>query len=240
MHSYSLENAEKFNWSSISGNLNAERISHLEKYLIGHTILDAGCGGGAYVEFLAQQGFQVVGVDKYEDFLAVARRKGNCRYIQGEITNLTFSDKYFDCTYCFDVLEHVDDLAAIKELARVTSKIIIITVPQKDDFFYKYGLTYITYRDPTHLRYYTEETLKQLCLSVNPSKVLILSEGRIPIQSIFSEIVRSKVQKEEAPNFFCSRITDTVLNICRQLSIFLIGKVNLKGYDLGLVAVVFM
>ena len=66
--SYSLENAQNFNWSSVSGNLNSERVSHLETYLVGNKILDAGCGGGAFVEFLSQKGLEVTGVDKYNQF----------------------------------------------------------------------------------------------------------------------------------------------------------------------------
>ena len=131
---YSLENAKKFNWSSISGNLNAERVSHLENYLVGNKILDAGCGGGAYVEFLSHKGHEVTGIDKYDEFLKVAREQGReGNYVQGDLTNLPFADKAFDCTFCFDVLEHIDDLLAIKELARVTKKRLIIAVPKEDE-----------------------------------------------------------------------------------------------------------
>jgi 2-polyprenyl-3-methyl-5-hydroxy-6-metoxy-1,4-benzoquinol methylase len=54
---YSLENAEKFKWSSVSGDLNPERISYLRKYIVGSRVLDAGCGGGGYVDFLCRRGF---------------------------------------------------------------------------------------------------------------------------------------------------------------------------------------
>ncbi|KAF3885779.1 class I SAM-dependent methyltransferase [Tolypothrix bouteillei] len=158
---YTIENAEKFNWSSVSGQLNPERVSHLDKYLIGKKILDAGCGGGAYVEFLSQKNLEVTGVDKYEHFLQVARQKGKLgTYIQADITNLPFPDKVFDCTYCYDVLEHIDDQAAIKELIRVTSKRLIVAVPQEDEIMKKFNLTFLHYQDKTHLRNYTENSLK--------------------------------------------------------------------------------
>jgi SAM-dependent methyltransferase len=187
---YSLENAQKFNWSSISGNLNPERVSHLENYVVGKKLLDAGCGGGAYVEFLAQKGFEVTGVDKYEEFLQVAREQGRLgTYVQGDVTNLPFPDKAFDCTYCFDVLEHVNDELAIKELARVTSRRLIISVPRKDEIMHQFGLTFYPYRDPTHLRYYTEDSLRELALKINCSKVEVVPEGFIPFHALFMEML---------------------------------------------------
>jgi ubiquinone/menaquinone biosynthesis C-methylase UbiE len=186
---YSIENAQKFNWSSISGNLLSERVAHLEKYLVGQKILDAGCGGGAYVEFLSQREYEVTGIDKYDEFLQVAREKGRLgTYIQADILNIPFPDKSFDCTFCFDVLEHVDDQAAIQELARVTKKRIIMAVPQKDEVMENFGLTFRPYQDPTHLRYYTPETIKALAQSVNGSVIEVITEGIIPFHALFNEM----------------------------------------------------
>ena len=190
---YSLENAQKFNWSSVTGNLDPERVSHLETYLVGKKILDAGCSGGAYVDFLARKGLEVTGVDKYDQFLAIAREKGLMgTYVQGDVTNLPFADKTFDCTYCFDVLEHVDDWRAIQELTRVTTKRLILAVPQKDELMNQFGLTFITYQDPTHLRYYTEDSLRYLVSKIPYSEVKIFAEGIIPLNFLFKEMLEKK------------------------------------------------
>jgi ubiquinone/menaquinone biosynthesis C-methylase UbiE len=201
---YSLENAQKFNWSSISGNLNPERVSHLENYVVGKKLLDAGCGGGAYVEFLAQKGFEVTGIDKYEEFLQVAREKGRLgTYVQGDVTNLPFADKTFDCTYCFDVLEHVDDQLAIQELARVTSKRLIIAVPREDTMMAKFGLAFNHYRDQTHLRYYTEDYLRQLAGSADYKDIEIIPEGFIPFELLFKEMLdKEKTSNKFSPSVF--------------------------------------
>lgn len=182
---YTVENAKKFNWSSISGNLNPERISHLETYIEGTRILDAGCGGGAYVEFLTSKGLTVTGVDKYEQFLRVARQRGRKGvYIESDLAKLPFSNKEFDCTYCYDVLEHVDDQAAIKELARVTSKRLIIAVPKEDNAMDKFNLTFLHYQDKTHLRNYTKESLKELVSLVSHSNLRIFPELAVPARSL--------------------------------------------------------
>src|SRR5882672_9181866 len=72
---YSVENAVRFNWHSVSGNLHQERVGLLKANILGTKILDAGCGGGAYVNFLAQSGFDVTGVDKHPQFLSIAAAK---------------------------------------------------------------------------------------------------------------------------------------------------------------------
>ena len=204
---YSLENAQKFKWSSVSGDLNPERVSHLETYLVGNKILDAGCGGGAYVEFLAQKGLEVTGVDKYNQFLQLARDKGQKgTYVQSDITNLPFPNKTFDCTYCFDVLEHVDDRLALQELTRVTTNRIIIAVPKEDEIMNKFSLTFYHYQDKTHLRNYTETSLKELISSIQFSKFVIEPELAVPLESLVRELVDFNLEKVLASEIKLSNI----------------------------------
>ncbi len=187
---YTLENARKFKWSSISGNLNPERLSHLENYLIGKKILDAGCGGGAYVEFLSGKGLEVIGIDKSEKFLQVAKQQRLLgTYLQGDLTNLPFQDKAFDCTYCFDVLEHIDDQFAIHELVRVTNKRIIIAVPKDDEVMSKFNLTFLHNQDRTHLRNYTEDYLRNLFTQINYADITIFPELAVPCANLVEEMI---------------------------------------------------
>jgi 2-polyprenyl-3-methyl-5-hydroxy-6-metoxy-1,4-benzoquinol methylase len=205
---YSLENAEKFKWSSISNNLNPERLSHLEIYLKGNKILDAGCGGGAYVEYLVQKGFEVTGIDKYEEFLAIAKAHSqNGSFLKGDLTKLPFLDKEFDCTYCFDVLEHVDDLLVIKELARVTKNRLIITVPKEDDIMSEFNLTFLHNQDKTHLRNYTELTLENLIKCVTVSDIYIFPELSIPVFNL----VREMIDTTNSASFKCRKVFNSLL-----------------------------
>jgi ubiquinone/menaquinone biosynthesis C-methylase UbiE len=209
---YSLENAQKFNWSSVSGNLNPERVSHLETYLVGEKILDAGCGGGAYVEFLSRKGLDVTGIDKHEQFLELAREQGRMgNYVQGDLTNLPFPDNTFDCTYCFDVLEHIDDKLAVQELVRVTKKRLIITVPKEDEVMQKYNLTFLHYQDKTHLRNYTSASLNSLLSAHSVSNLTIFPELAIPIKNIVAEM--SNFDLEEIANTVATYITTNVRSI---------------------------
>ena len=212
---YSVENAQKFNWSSVSGDLNSERVSHLETYLVGKKILDAGCGGGAYVEFLSRQGLDVTGIDKHEQFLQLAREQDRMgTYVQGDITNLPFPDNTFDCTYCFDVLEHIDDQRAIRELTRVTRSRLIITVPQEDEVMKRYNLTFLHYQDKTHLRNYSNESLNKLFLNNNLSKFMIFSELAIPLESLARETIKFDVEN------IAKKLTYSIISEKRILKLF--------------------
>lgn len=181
---YSLEHAKRAGWSSISGHLNGERVDFLKRYLMGTRVLDAGCGGGAYVDYLARSGFDAVGIDKYDIFLENAHAQD----YQGTFINvdldqpLPFSDAEFDSSICFDVLEHVDDAKVLRELARITRRRLIVAVPNEDSREDLYYLTYLTYLDQTHLRYYTEKSLGKLVETVQPTKVEIFTEGRVPLE----------------------------------------------------------
>lgn len=190
---YTVKNAKKFKWSSISGELNPERKSHLEKYLVGKKILDAGCGGGAYVEFLCARGLEVTGIDKYKQFLQIAQQQSfQGTYIQADIvSNLPFPDKAFDSTYCFDVLEHVNDEIAIKELARVTAQRLILAVPKEDNLMRNFNLTFLHYQDKTHLRNYTDKSLEKLIEKINPSKFFIFPELAIPSKRLVQQMLDS-------------------------------------------------
>lgn len=188
---YSLENAKKFGWGSVTGNLSTERVSHLEKYLLGQRILDAGCAGGAYASFFTRKGFQVAGIDRHAPFIHLAREnEQGGRWLQGDLTCLPFASKIFDCTYCFDVLEHVDDHLAIQELARVTTGRLILTVPQEDALMSRYNLTFLHYRDTTHLRYYTETSLRELVSTIKYSRLIVFPELAIPLRILVAELVK--------------------------------------------------
>lgn len=178
---YSVENAIKFAWGSVRGDLDAERVAILEKYVVGKIVLDAGCGGGGYVDFLVKNGFEASGVDKFGEFLNMAKERSlQGTFHQADIADMPFENKAFDTTICFDVLEHVDDIEAIKELARVTRKRIIVSVPSEaNEHLLSSGLTNFSYVDLTHLRYYNKGLLLHLAETVSPSNVEIFSTNTI-------------------------------------------------------------
>ena len=73
-------------------------------------VLDCGCGGGASVEYLANAGFQALGID-----IAQFRREQwkqrehvpRVTFVQADAVNLPFADKAFDIVLSSGMLEHI-------------------------------------------------------------------------------------------------------------------------------------
>lgn len=94
------------------------------------TILDVGCGTGKNMEVLAQYG-DIWGVDASKEALLFCKKRGLTQVKLGHVEHLPFEKEIFDVVCVLDVLEHVADSIAIKEIKRVLKDegLIIITVP---------------------------------------------------------------------------------------------------------------
>lgn len=94
--------------------------------LRGKRLLDLGCGYGGRTVFYAASGAEAFGIDPHEPAIESARAfaadsgvEADFKVGRGE--DLPFEDSSFDLVLSFDVLEHVQDPAAVfGEIARVT------------------------------------------------------------------------------------------------------------------------
>lgn len=88
-------------------------------------ILDAGCGTGGNLEWLARYAGRgrIVGIDLVGTALAFCRARGQRHLAQASATDLPFADASFDLVTSFDVLVQIPgagaDEQAIRELWRV-------------------------------------------------------------------------------------------------------------------------
>ena len=103
----------------------------------GLKLLDICCGSGMVSEYYAEQGALVTGLDFSEESIARANRrkekyKFKADFIEGDAQNLPFPDDSFDIVSVHDGLHHLEDTAkAVKEMARVARKAVIIIEPAK-------------------------------------------------------------------------------------------------------------
>jgi SAM-dependent methyltransferase len=83
-------------------------------------ILDAGCGTGRSLVFLAGRG-TATGIDYSPLALTCCRERGLSRLLCGSVNALPLADGAFDLVTSFDVLSHsaVDETRALREFARV-------------------------------------------------------------------------------------------------------------------------
>lgn len=86
--------------------------------LLGHlnhrarSILDLACGEGTFGLEASELGFEVVGVDKSEEMVEIARKKaresdGDVRFIQGDMRDLTLDAEFDLVTSWFDSMNYM-------------------------------------------------------------------------------------------------------------------------------------
>ena len=91
----------------------------------GKSALEVGSGGGILTEEIRKMGFVTTGIDPAEESVRTAANHAaaiglHITYDKGTGEHLPYPDKSFDCVFCCDVLEHVQDLPkVISEISRV-------------------------------------------------------------------------------------------------------------------------
>ena len=156
-------------------------------------ILDIGCGNGSLSNFLAQQGYEVVGVEESESGVKLANQSfPSCRFIQGSIYDLPYSElgDNFDIVIAVEVIEH---LFYPKELVRSSKKCLkpngglILTTPYhgylKNLVMAATGKMdnhFTALWDGGHIKFFSVPTMKDLLKSENYTNIKFKFAGRFP------------------------------------------------------------
>jgi SAM-dependent methyltransferase len=121
----------------------------------GARILDAGCGSGRTLDDLARRG-EAQGIELNPLGVRAARERGH-EVEEAPVEAIPHEDAGFDLVTCLDVIEHTDDdVAALRELARVTKSggRLIVTVPAHPRLWSQHDEV------NGHRRRYTREALR--------------------------------------------------------------------------------
>ncbi|MEA2435654.1 MAG: hypothetical protein QOF65_210, partial [Thermoleophilaceae bacterium] len=118
-------------------------------------VLDAGCGSGRTLDELARHG-EAHGMELNPAGVTAARARGH-HVLEGRVETIPYEDASFDLVTCLDVIEHTDDLAALRELRRVTRPggHLVVTVPAHPRLWSRHDEV------NGHRRRYTRETLQR-------------------------------------------------------------------------------
>lgn len=143
------------------------RFEYFRKSIFGKSILDFGCGNGAFLEIAITEGgaAQAVGIEQDEDALTFMRESGISCY--DKLTDVSGGGT-FDVAFLFHVIEHLPKPEAI--LVEIEKRLdsagaIVIETPNADDALLSYyhceAFADFTYWSP-HIYLYTERTLTAL------------------------------------------------------------------------------
>ena len=125
-HDYyrSIATAEQTHWWH-AGMLEISRALLGPRLAAGGAALDAGCGTGGFLRFLADQGTfaSLAGIDIAPAAIELARQSvPGADYRVGPLRDLPFEDRAFDLAVSNDVFQHVPEAdvgASLRELRRV-------------------------------------------------------------------------------------------------------------------------
>lgn len=167
-----------------------EKVQFLERYTVGNEILDVGCATGLYAAYLARQGKRVVGLD-YVFGLLPNVSQGVAGYVNGSALALPFADKQFDTVIIFDVLEHLNDYLALRELKRIARQRIIARVPLSEPAILENtGLIFYHHEDKTRLRTYSVEGIRTLLAETDLREVVIQPVCPVNVVLLFLRHIR--------------------------------------------------
>ncbi|MBI3315544.1 MAG: class I SAM-dependent methyltransferase [Candidatus Omnitrophica bacterium] len=133
-------------------NVHPERLEAIRKYA-GRSVLDVGCGNGAYVLKLAGE-YDMKGVDA-RPYGPWTGKPSHFSTYDG--FHLNEPDQSVDTILCFEVLEHLEDpFRILKECYRVCRKNVILTVPNCDvtPAMEKSFMVYSHWIDRSHRHFY--------------------------------------------------------------------------------------
>ena len=157
----------------------------LERIPDGGSVLDAGCGNGAYSAFLHELGYDVSGFDISQTVVnRAAELVPTGIFKTGTLGDgLPFAPEFFDAIWFTEVLEHVFDvhgsLADLNEVLK-TNGLLIMTTPFHGVIkntaialfgFEKHYNPYIS-----HIRFFTQKSLK---LSLENAGFKVLEMGGV-------------------------------------------------------------
>ncbi len=97
----------------------------------GKTALDLGCGVGSNLEVIRPFAPHVTGLDISAEALLYVKEKGYDATLESSATTIPLADHSIDIILCADMIEHVDDALAVKEMARVLTSggVVVCTTP---------------------------------------------------------------------------------------------------------------
>ncbi len=143
----------------------AETIS-LGKRLIP-PILDFGCGSGALVKILRDQGIEAYGLELDQEPILSSLSSDAKQHItlyDGEFP-LPFQDEAFNSVIAAEVVEHIPKYEeALSEISRITKHQFIITIPDMSSIplCYHNGVVPWHLLESTHVNFFTQSSLNKL------------------------------------------------------------------------------
>lgn len=162
-----FQGAEHFDYLTAKSALQktfAARIRHLQKFKPEGRLFEIGAAYGFFLE-LASRHWQVRGIDIAQDAVTFAREQLSLDVASGDFLHLEGEDEVYDIICMWDTIEHLENPIAYIEKASRWLKpggILALTTGDIDSLVARARKQHWRLiHPPTHLFYFSENTLKQ-------------------------------------------------------------------------------
>jgi 2-polyprenyl-3-methyl-5-hydroxy-6-metoxy-1,4-benzoquinol methylase len=159
----------------------------LRAYLpVGSSVVDVGCGAGAYGPPLRATGHEWLGLEANAHCCDIlTRRQLPFRRVDSNSAQLPCSDAEFDCAICIEVTEHTKDPGAfVAEIARIVRRRALFSVPNMELLPYLHDWRVVPWHllEGDHKNFFTRASFRGL-LSHHFSRVEIFPYGEHPLRT---------------------------------------------------------
>lgn len=189
----------------------------IEKYSSNRTLLDVGCGTGAFINYMTQHSWETTGVEPSEKARLVSESLN--KNVKADLDHL--AGKTFSIITLWHVLEHIHSLN--ENLNKITTLLdlsgtIFIAVPNHKSFDAKYYQSkWAAYDPPRHLWHFNQKSMTML-LQNHKLKL----EATIPMK-MDSYYVALLSEKYGNPR------TSSIVQILKAITLGLISNIKAKS-----------
>jgi len=152
----------------------------------GASVVDLGCGAGAYGPPLMAAGHKWIGLEANEYCCSIlTRRQLPFRKVDLDSARLPAADREFDSAICIEVLEHTKDPETFAaEIARVVRGRALFSVPNLELLPYHYDWRVVPWHllEGDHKNFFTRASLAAL-LSRHFGRIEIFPYGEHPLRT---------------------------------------------------------
>jgi SAM-dependent methyltransferase len=159
----------------------------LREYLPpGCSVVDVGCGAGAYGPGLMAAGHDWLGLEANLHCCSILQRRNlPFRKVDLESQRLPCSDAEWDCAVCIEVLEHIKEPEIfLREIARTIRRRALFSVPNMEviPYLHDWGVVPWHLLEGDHKNFFTRGSLRSLLGKWFP-RVEIFSYGEHPLKT---------------------------------------------------------
>ncbi|HVF71415.1 MAG TPA: class I SAM-dependent methyltransferase [Chthoniobacterales bacterium] len=132
----------------------------------GASVVDVGCGAGAYGPALRAAGHEWLGLESNSHCCQILeRRELPFRRVDPRVSHLPCSDAEWDAAICIEVLEHIEDARAfVAEIARIIRGRALFSVPNLEilPYLHDWGVVPWHLLEADHRNFFTRASLRVL------------------------------------------------------------------------------